>query len=122
MSLASKISRKYAMKTGSSGTDYWMIGYNPDALMLVWNGYDDNKEVTIKDNLISKNIWVETMENYLSDKNSQWYEKPDNVIAVPLDSITGKEPKDQAHTFIFYFNKGSEDSKESLINKETVTE
>lgn len=122
MSLASKISRKYAMKTGSSGTDYWMIGYNPDALMLVWNGYDDNKEVSVKDNLISKNIWVETMENYLKDKNSQWYEKPDNVIAVPLDSITGEPAKDQAHTFIYYFIKGSEDSKESYVNKETVIE
>lgn len=122
MSLASKISRKYAMKTGSSGTDYWMIGYNPNALMLVWNGYDDNKELAIKDNLISKNIWVETMENYLKDTESSWYETPSNVIAVPLDAITGKEATDQSHVYIFYFVKGSEDSKENYVSKEIQIE
>lgn len=122
MSLASKISRKYAMKTGSSGTDYWMIGYNPNALMLVWNGYDDNKELAIKDNLISKNIWVETMEKYLKDTESSWYETPSNVIAVPLDAITGKEATDQSHVYIFYFVKGSEDSKENYVSKEIQIE
>jgi membrane peptidoglycan carboxypeptidase len=30
INLASKISRKYAMKSGSTSTDCWMIGYNPD--------------------------------------------------------------------------------------------
>ena len=122
MSLASKISRKYAMKTGSSGTDYWMIGYNPDALMLVWNGYDDNKEVEVKDNTISKNIWVDTIEKYLSDKESNWYETPSNVVAVPLDAITGQEAKDQNHMFIYYFVKGSEDSKESYVNSTNIQE
>ena len=122
MSLASKISRKYAMKTGSSGTDYWMIGYNPDALMLVWNGYDDNKEVAVKDNVISKNIWVDTMEKYLKDKESNWYEQPSNVIAVPLDAITGQEPKDQSHVFIYYFVKGSEEAKDEYVSKEQIEE
>ena len=122
MSLASKISRKYAMKTGSSGTDYWMIGYNPDALMLVWNGYDDNKELEVKDNVISKNIWVDTMEKYLENKESNWYEQPNNVIAVPLDAITGKEPSDQSHIFVYYFVKGSEDVKDEYIKKEEFVE
>ena len=122
MSLASKISRKYAMKTGSSGTDYWMIGYNQDALMLVWNGYDDNKEVNVKDNIISKNIWVETMEKYLKEKSTEWYDIPENVVAVPLDAITGQEAKDQSHVFVYYFVKGSEDSKDEYVNKEEFEE
>ena len=122
MSLAPKISRKYAMKTGSSGTDYWMIGYNPDCLMLVWNGYDDNKEVAIKDNVISKNIWVDTMENYLSDKKDKWYEQPENVISVPLDAITGQEAKDQNHVFIYHFVKGSENAKDEYVSKEEFEE
>ena len=122
MSLASKISRKYAMKTGSSGTDYWMIGYNQDALMLVWNGYDDNKEVNVKDNTISKNIWVETMEKYLKDKTKDWYAIPENVVAIPLDAVTGKEAKDQSHMFIYYFVKGSEESKDEYVNKEEFNE
>ena len=48
MSIASKISNKYAIKTGSSGTDCWMVGYNPNMLMMVWNGYDDNSEMAVK--------------------------------------------------------------------------
>ena len=68
ISLGSKISRKYAMKTGSSGTDCYMIGYNPDILMLVWNGYDDNRQMNPVDGNISKNIWVNTVEEYLKDK------------------------------------------------------
>lgn len=122
LSLSSKISRKYSMKTGSSGTDYWMIGYNPDVLMLVWNGYDDNKELSIKDNNLSKNIWVETVENYLKDKDSKWYEQPSNVVAVPLDAITGQKILDQNHVFVYYFVKGSEDTKDEFVNKEEYEE
>ncbi len=121
-SLASKISRKYAMKTGSTSTDYWMIGYNPDILMLVWNGYDDNTEVQIKDNTISKNIWVDTVETILKDKESNWYETPNNVVGVPLNAITGEETKDKDHVFIFYYVKGSEDSKDSFVLNEEISE
>lgn len=118
ISLASKIGRKYSMKTGSTSTDCWMVGYNPDMLMLVWNGYDDNREVEPKDGNISKNIWVDTMESYFKDKESNWYETPSNVVGLPLDAITGKETNDSEHMFIFYFLKGSEDAKESYVNKE----
>lgn len=108
ISLASKISRKYAMKTGSSGTDCWMVGYNPDALMMVWNGYDDNREMTVKDGNISKNIWVETMEDYFKDKEPTWYEIPDNVVGVPLDAVTGDTATNEKKMYVYYYVKGSE--------------
>jgi len=109
MSLAPKISRKYAMKSGSTSTDCYMVGYNKDYLMLVWNGYDDNREVEAKDGNIAKNIWLETTENYLKDREDGWYETPSNVVGVVLDSITGQEVKDKNHSYVFYFLKGSED-------------
>ena len=115
ISLGSKISRKYAMKTGSTGTDCWMIGYNPDALMLVWNGYDDNQEMEVADGNISKNIWVNTMEEYLKDKEPSWYELPSNVIGIPLDAVTGLEPTDENNVFVYYFINGSQ-----YVNKETI--
>lgn len=43
--LNSKISRKYAIKSGTTDNDYWIVGYNPDALMMVWAGNDMNKSV-----------------------------------------------------------------------------
>lgn len=118
LSLNSKISRKYAMKTGSTGTDCWMIGYNPDILMLVWNGYDDNREVEVKDGNISKNIWLETVEEYLKDKESNWYETPNNVVGIPLDAVTGEKAYDDKKMFVYYYIKGSEYVSASLDDKE----
>lgn len=106
--LASKISRKYAMKTGSTGTDCWMIGYNPDILMMVWNGYDDNKELSGTHSKINKNIWVETVEEYVKDKEAHWYEKPENVVGIPRDAVTGGEVTDINKSFVYYYVKGSE--------------
>ena len=121
ISLASKISRKYAMKSGTTNTDCWMIGYNPNMLMLVWNGYDDNSNVEVKDGNISKNIWVDTMEEYLKDIDNTWYETPSNVVGVPLDAISGEQTNNSNHLFVFYFVKGSESIKDSYVNKEKTT-
>ena len=121
ISLGSKISRKYAMKTGSTGTDCWMIGYNPDALMLVWNGYDDNQEMEVADGNISKNIWVNTMEEYLKDKEPSWYELPSNVIGIPLDAVTGLEATDENNVFVYYFINGSQYVNQETIEKKETT-
>ncbi len=106
MSIASKISNKYAIKTGSSGTDCWMVGYNSNILMLVWNGYDDNSELEVKDGTISKNIWVDTVESLNIEK--EWYTTPDNVVGIPLDAVTGEITDKAEKTTIFYYVNGSE--------------
>ena len=106
MSVASKISNKYAIKTGSSGTDCWMVGYNKNVLMLVWNGYDDNRELKVSDGAISKNIWVDTVENLAIEK--EWYEIPNNVVGIPLNAITGEEENDTSKLNVFYYVNGSE--------------
>ena len=106
MSIASKISSKYAVKTGSSGTDCWMIGYDANTLMMVWNGYDDNSEMKVSDGNISKNIWVDTMRSLPFEK--EWYEMPNNVVGVPLNAVTGEQSNDPEKTTIFYYVNGSE--------------
>ena len=121
ISLGSKISRKYAMKTGSTGTDCWMIGYNPDILMLVWNGYDDNQEMEVADGSISKNIWVNTVEEYLKDKEASWYDLPNNIIGIPLDAVTGTEPTDENNIFVYYFINGSQYVNQETIEKKETT-
>lgn len=120
INLASKISRKYAMKTGSTGTDCWMVGYNPDIMMMVWNGYDDNEEMKTSDGLISKNIWVNTVEEYLKDKEVNWYKMPDNVVGIPLDAVTGSTIKDDSHIFVYYYVKGSQYSNEDIVIDEKI--
>ena len=124
MSIASKISSKYAIKTGSSGTDCWMVGYNPDVLMLVWNGYDDNSELVAVDGVIPKNIWVDTINTII--KEGSWYQTPSNVVGVPLDAVTGQVTNDANKTNIFYYVSGSEynniDTELVYKEKTTITE
>jgi len=116
--IASKLSRKYAIKTGTTETDYWTVGYNKDDLMLVWLGYDDNRKFTNGYGQITKNIWADTMEEIQTKLANNWYQKPENVIGVPLDAITGEVTNDTSRTSIFYYLKGSEPEilKTQIVN------
>ncbi len=122
ISIAGQISRKYAVKTGSTGTDFWMIGYNPDILMMVWNGNDDATEIPANYGPISKKIWVETVENVLKDTEANWYIQPDNVVGIPLHAITGKTTNDAKKSIIYYYVKGSEGiyNKDEYEDKENT--
>ena len=68
-----KMSRKYALKSGTTDNDYWISGYNNDVLMLVWAGNDNNKEVTKQYSKIIKDFWLDTVEYYEQDKEDTWY-------------------------------------------------
>ena len=106
MSIAGKIPDKFAIKTGSSGNDCWMVGYDSNVLMMIWNGYDNNDELDVKDGSISKNIWSDTINNI--DITFKWYEQPSNVVGIPLDAITGEKTDDSSKINIFYYISGSE--------------
>lgn len=106
--LNSKISRKYALKSGTTDRDYWIVGYNPDALMLVWAGNDMNENVDSSYSKKIKNIWCDTIENYLGDKDNSWYESSDNIIGIPLDAVSGESTNVSGKSVIYYFKKGSE--------------
>ena len=119
--IASKLSRKYAIKTGTTKTDYWTVGYNKDDLMLVWIGYDNNKEFTKGYSYIAKNIWADTMEEI--EKNivdNNWYNTPKDVVGIILDSVTGEVTKDSKRAIIYYYLKGSEPNINNIkyVNKE----
>lgn len=108
LNLGSKVSRKFALKSGTTDYDYWIVGYNPDILMLVWSGNDLNENVPVSYSGKIKEIWYDTVEFNLKDKESLWYEMTDNIVALPLHSITGTyDPKNNRST-LFYFKKGSE--------------
>lgn len=108
LSLASKMSRKYALKTGTTNTDSWVAGYNPDVLMMVWVGNDEAKEIDSTASYYSKNIWLDTLEGYLADVEPHWYETPQNVIGLIRDGITGEQTIDSKNSTVFYYVKGTE--------------
>lgn len=107
LSIANQMSRKYALKTGTTNSDYWTVGYNNDALLMVWLGYDDGKAVERDSSTWGKKIWIETMENYLKERKSNWYETPKNVIGILQDPVTG-EGVTNDNAAVFYYVRGSE--------------
>lgn len=125
LSIASKLSRKYAVKTGSSSKDYLIAGYNPDILMLTWVGYDDNRDTSSADSYRSRNIWADTVEDLQRDQEAHWYETPDNVVGVVLDSVSGKTTNDTKKATLFYYVKGTENdisNAEKVFKEENIQE
>ena len=76
--------------------------------MLVWVGYDNNREFQNNYSYIAKNIWANTMEEIQKDASDNWYKKPNDVIGIILDSVTGEVTDDAKHASIYYYLKGSE--------------
>lgn len=110
--ISDKLKEKYAIKTGTTNTDFWTIGYNKNKLMLIWVGNDDSSDVSPSKSYITKNIFADTIENVnVSDKENSWYETPENIIAIPLDATTGKNTKNKNTTALYYYLKGSENVK-----------
>ena len=104
-----QITNKYAIKSGTTDTDLWILGYNQDVVVGIWNGYDDNRTLTDEDSIYHKNIWINTIEEYLKDKNSKWYEVPNNVVGVLVNPITGSiATEEDKKKKMFYFIKGTE--------------
>lgn len=106
---ASRMTKKYAIKTGTTDTDRLIFGYNKDLIVGVWTGYDNNKSTPSSDRTISQNIWLETIEGCLKNKDDNWYEMPSNVVGVLVDPITGDLATNESeHKRITYYIKGTE--------------
>jgi len=109
ISLLPKITNKYSIKSGTTNTDMWIIGYNDQAVLGVWTGYDDNKSFNTSDVPSHKDIWIETIEGYLIDKKSNWFSAPNNIVGVLVNPITGEIAKESdKKKKIFYFIRGTE--------------
>ncbi len=116
ISLASKMTHTYALKSGTTDTDSIYIGYTPDVVTAVWCGYDDNRTIKADDYKYTKDIWINAMEDYLEGTENHWYEIPDNVVGVLVDPITGKPAsKDNEKAKIMYYIKGSEPSADDPV-------
>lgn len=111
ISINALLSNKYAIKSGSTSTDNWVIGFNKNVVTSVWVGYDDNTPLQSGDYKYVKKIWANTMEKYLKDKDNTWYEKPSNVVGVFVNPITGELANETTKKRkIFYYVKGTEPS------------
>jgi len=121
ISLLPKITNRYAIKSGTTNTDMWIIGYNDQAVLGVWTGYDDNRSFGDNVHSYQKDIWIETMEGYLKDKKSNWYTAPQNIVGVLVNPVTGEiAKKDDKKSKMFYFIKGTEPYTDTGYNLDAV--
>ena len=124
-SISPKLTKKYAVKSGTTDYDLWTVGYTPDVVVGVWTGYDDNRKLSNKELKYSKNIWADTIEGYLRDKEEKWYNKPSNVVGVLTDVNTGDvATNDSKLKKVLYYIKGTEpgySKSKSIINIKKTT-
>lgn len=119
--IAPKIKHKLALKSGTTDTDHWSIGYNGEIVTAVWVGYDDNKSIDASDYKYSRNIWVEAMEGYLKGHDDSWYKQPSNVVGVLVNPITGKPATEEdTNKRIMYYVRGTEPSNTDPVFDEIM--
>ena len=114
--IAPKIKHKLALKSGTTNTDQWAIGYNKDITCAVWIGYDDNTYLTSDDYKYSRSIWVDAVEGYLEGKEDNWYKQPNNVVGVLVNPLTGKPAtqNDKVKRVMFYV-RGTEPANDDPV-------
>lgn len=91
--IAEQLRRDYAGKSGSTDTDYWMVGYTPSLASIVWTGYDQGKTLTtFHEKRYAKEIWAQFMEQAIEGEAEylHTFQPPVGVEAVPIDPVTGK--------------------------------
>jgi len=107
--IKNKMTHTYSVKTGTTDSDYLIFGYNKDAVVGIWAGYDDNRNVKPNGGILVKNIWIDAIEGYLKDKEDNLYEIPANVVGILVDPTTGElATNNTKNKRIVYYIKGTE--------------
>ena len=121
ISLLPKMTHRYAVKSGTTDTDMWIMGYNKDAVLGIWTGYDDNSILKSGDSKYHKDIWIESMEGYFEDKETEWYDIPNNIVGVLVNPLTGEIAKSEdKKKKLFYFLKGTEPYIDNVYDLDSV--
>ncbi len=119
-SMIPSITKKYAIKTGSTDTDSWVVGYTPDVVFASWAGYDDNSYISSEVVSGNKSSWITSMEKYFKSREATWYSIPDDVVGVLVNPVTGSVVSESdKNKKVLYYLKGTEPSfKEESYDKE----
>ncbi len=120
--ISHKLTKKYAIKTGTTDYDHLVFGYNKDVLVSLWSGYDDNREINYNDSYVNKQMWADIIEKYMKDKEDHWYDIPENVVGIMVDPISGKvADKNTKNATILYYIKGTEPTADDNLDASIPT-
>ncbi|MGP4038937.1 transglycosylase domain-containing protein [Gracilibacillus sp. D59] len=119
-SIADKLTRDYAGKSGTTNVDNWMIGFTPSLTAGVWVGYDDNREIVkTSDKRYAKEVWASFMESAHKDLPEEHIVKPENVVEVSIDLNTGFLATDECgQTHKMLFVRGTQPTKYCTVHLE----
>ena len=115
INIATKVNNKYAIKTGTTDTDHLIFGYNPEIVLGIWSGYDNNDDTYPEVSTNIKLAWIDTIENYFKKNKATWYKKPDNIVGVPVNPITGELNTNK--NAILYYIKGTEPTTNNELDE-----
>ena len=87
--LSNKSSITFAAKTGTSNWDSLVIAYNPEVLIGIWVGHDDNKALEDIYKQLARKMFS-TIIDYMPLKENTWYKPTKNINAIPINPITGE--------------------------------
>jgi len=85
---------KVAAKTGTS-TDFrdnWTVGYTPEFTVGVWVGRFNNRPLKKVSGATGAGpVFQRIMEHLYEDRKPEWYEQPQNLVQVKIDTLNGKK-------------------------------
>lgn len=111
-----------AVKTGTTDDkrDNWAVGYTGNVAAGVWVGNNDNSPMDAK---IASGvtgatpIWNRVISEALAGKQVAAINKPDNVTALEIDAFGGGLPCRDFQKRSEYFIKGTEPTRDCLVQK-----
>ena len=107
--ITSTLTHKYAIKTGTTDNDHLIFGYNANIVIGIWSGNDDSTPTEVKNGKDLRYMWRDIAENYLKDKEVNWYSIPENVVGTLVNPISGNIAKEKdKNATMFYYIKGTE--------------
>ncbi len=109
-----------AVKTGTTDDkrDNWAIGYTPSVVVGAWVGNNDNSPMhpSLASGITGASpIWNRLMTAALKGKKDESFLKPDTIIEMEIDSLTGGLPIEGYPTRKEKFIKGTEPKTIFLI-------
>jgi len=119
-----------SVKTGTTNDkrDNWTIGYNPDIVVAVWVGNNDNSSMSAVASGVTgaSPIWNKIISHGLEGKPQRWPSRPEEIIGKTICNETGLLPPPEGCSGRYeYFIKGTEPTtvqqlqRDVLIDKDT---
>lgn len=110
--------RQIAVKTGTTNDkrDNWTIGGNPDVLVGVWVGNNDNTPMRQVASGITgaSPIWRGVLLAALQGRPNTTFKQPDGVVTAEVDEVSGYRAHDGFSSRTEYFVKGTEPGEDPV--------